>query len=200
MAARDRSVAWRDVRKAGVMAHSDQIGEYLRQLTPQARSSLLIELERLEVCGAAIEGTAAVLERLRTEFRKGGQTQHRIANPSRHFFMPLEPMLVDGAPEHDNSGRMLRGSLAAIWEWISHDLLPTMARDYTEQMKPLIAADDQPEIRKAAAIFQTKVLKYLERTQLAGGRRSRPHQACDLHLLAFGLPRPDQDGERVERA
>jgi hypothetical protein len=144
------------------MAQSDQIGEYLRQLTPQARSSLLIELERLEVGGAAIPGAAAVLEKLRAEFRKGGQAQHRIANPSRHFFTPLEPMLVDGAPEHDNSGRILRGSLAAIWEWISHDLLPTMARDYAAQMKPLIAADDQPEIRKAAANFQTKVFKYLE--------------------------------------
>jgi hypothetical protein len=162
MAARDGPVAWQDLRKAGVMAQSDQIGEYLRQLTPQVRSSLLIELERLEVCGAPIQGGTAVLERLRAEFRKGGQAQHRIANPSRHFFMPLESLLVDGAPEHDNSGRILRGSLAAIWEWISHDLLPTMARDYADRMKPLIAADDQPEIRKAAAIFQTKVFKYLE--------------------------------------
>jgi hypothetical protein len=160
--ARDGPVAWRNLRKAGVMAQNDQIGEYLRQLTPQARSSLLIELERLEVCDAAVPGAAAVLEKLRAEFRKGGQQQHRVANPSRHFFTPLEPMLVDGAPEHDNSGRMLRGSLAAIWEWISHDLLPTMARDYAAQMKPLIAADDQAEIRKVAAIFQTKVSKYLE--------------------------------------
>jgi hypothetical protein len=148
--------------KTGVMVQSNQIGEYLRQLTPQARSSLLIELERLEVCGAAIPGAAGVLERLRAEFRKGGQKQHRVANPSRHFFTPLEPMLVDGAPQHDNSGRILRGSLAAIWEWISHDLLPTMARDYVAQMQPLIAADNQPEIRKAAATFQTKVFKYLE--------------------------------------
>jgi hypothetical protein len=161
--------------KTGVMAQSDQIGEYLQQLTPQARSSLLIELERLEVCGAAIPGAAAVLEKLRAEFRKGGRTQNRVANPSRHFFTPLEPMLVDGAPEHDNSGRILRGSLAAIWEWISHDLLPTMARDYDDQMKPLIAADNQPEIRKAAAIFQTKVFKYLENAlgAPAGADRAR---------------------------
>src|SRR5258708_35398701 len=129
------------------MTQSDQIRDYLRHLTPQARSSLLIELERLEICGAAIPGAAVVLEKLRAEFRKGGQSQHRVANPSRHFFSPLEPMLVDGAPEHDNSGRILRGSLAPIWEWISHDLLPTMASDYIAQMKPLIAADKQAEIR-----------------------------------------------------
>jgi hypothetical protein len=146
------------------MTQSDQIGEYLQRLTPQARSSLLIELERLEACGAAIPGAAPVLEKLRTEFRKGGQSHHRVANPSRHFFSPLEPMLVDGAPMHENSGHILRGSLAPIWDWISHDLLPTMASDYVAQMRPLIAADNQPEIRKAAATFQTKVYKYLENT------------------------------------
>ena len=144
------------------MTQSEHIGEYLRHLTPQARGSLLTELERLEVCGAAIPGAGLVLEKLRTEFRRGGQAHDRVANPSRHFFTPLEPMLVDGAPAHDNSGRILRGSLAAIWAWISHDLLPTMAGDYAAQMQPLIAADKPAEIRKIAAIFQTKVYKYLE--------------------------------------
>lgn len=143
------------------MIQADRIGEYLRQLTPQARSSLLIELERLEACGAEVHGTATMLEHLRAEFRKGGQPNHRVANPSRHFFSPVEPLLVDGAPEHDNSGRILRGSLAAIWEWISHDLLPTMASEYVAQIRPLIAADNQPEIRKVAAAFQTKVVTYL---------------------------------------
>ncbi len=171
------------------MAQGDQIRDYLRHLTPQARSSLLIELERLEVCGAAIPGVAVVLEKLRAEFRKGGQTQHRVANPSRHFFSPLEPMLVDGAPEHDNCGHILRGSLAAIWEWISHDQLPTMASDYAAQMRPLIAADNQAEIRKAAATFQTKVYKYLENalTSPEGAARARTKLATyTASRSAFG--------------
>ena len=144
------------------MIQADRIGEYLRQLTPQARSSLLVELERLEACGAAIPGAAPMLETLRAELRKGGQSHHRVANPSRHFFSPVQPLLVDGAPEHDNSGRILRGSLAAIWEWISHDLLPTTASEYAAQMRPLIAADERPAIRKVAAAFQTKVVTYLD--------------------------------------
>jgi len=78
--------------------------------------------------------------------------------------MPLEPLLVDGAPEHDNSGRIARGSLAPIWECINRDLLPTMARDYVDKMKALIAADNQREARQVAATFQTKVVKYLENT------------------------------------
>jgi hypothetical protein len=42
--------------------------------------------------------------------------------------------------------------------------LPTMARDYIEEMKPLIVADRQREARQVAATFQTKVAKYLEST------------------------------------
>jgi hypothetical protein len=144
------------------MIQTDRISSYLQQLTPQARSSLLIELERLEACGAEVPGAAPLLENLRAEFRESKKTHHRVANPSRHFFNPVEPLLVDGAPEHRNSGRILRGSLAAIWEWISHDLLPTMTGEYVALMRPLIAADNQPEIRKVASAFQTKIVAYLD--------------------------------------
>jgi hypothetical protein len=158
------------------MIEPDRIEDYLQQLTPLARSNLLTELERLEVCGAEIPGSAVILEQLRAEFRKGeqtqksGQTQRRVANPSRYFFTPLEPLLVNGAPEHANSGRILRGSLAPIWEWISRDLLPTMARDYESEMKKLIAADNQREIKQVAGTFQTKIVKYLESTLVPGIR------------------------------
>jgi hypothetical protein len=152
------------------MLEPDRIEHYLQGLTPSARSNLLTELERLEVCGTAMPGSEALLEKLRAEFRKGeqtdksGHTNVRVAHPSRYFFMPLEPLLVNGAPEHANSGRILRGSLAPIWEWITRDLLPTMARDYINQMKGLIAADKQREAKLVASTFQTKIVKYLEST------------------------------------
>src|SRR5580700_12127479 len=109
-------------------------------------------------------GSAQIQVKLRAEFRKDGSNQNRRDNPSRYFFAPLEPLLVDGAPEHANSGRIGRGSLSPIWEWICHDLLRTMARDYNAQMKELIAGDRQREAQQAAAAFQTKVVKSLEGT------------------------------------
>lgn len=142
----------------------DQIQEFLQRLTPLTRGNLLTELERLEVCGAEIPGTAPILQQLRAEFRKDGSTQIRASNPSRFFFAPLEPLLVDGDPEHANTGRILRGSLSPIWEWISRDLLPTMARDYVKAINELVTADNQREARKVAAAFQTKVAKSLENT------------------------------------
>ncbi|HKO71744.1 MAG TPA: hypothetical protein VJV58_12500 [Bradyrhizobium sp.] len=146
------------------MMLADRIQEFLQRLTPLTRSSLLAELERLEMCEGELPGTAEILATLRAEFRKDGSTQDRVNNPSRYFFAPLEPFLVDGAPEHTNFGRIQRGSLAAIWEWISRDLLPTMARDYVKKIDELILANHPREAQKVASAFQTKVAKYLEST------------------------------------
>ncbi len=143
------------------MMQVERIWDFLQRLTPLTRSCLLSELERLETCGVDVPGSADIQAKLRAEFRKDGSTLNRTS-PSRYFFGPLEPLLVDGAPEHANSGRIARSSLAPIWEWISRDLLPTMARDYNAQMKDLIAADKQRECLQAASVFQTKVTKSLE--------------------------------------
>jgi hypothetical protein len=146
------------------MIKPNRVQEFLQRLTPPVRSNLLNELERLELSGAEIPGSATIVEKLRAEFRSGGQTHARAGSPQRYFFAPLEPLLVDGAPEHANSGRVQRGSLAALWEWIGRDLLPTMARDYVTEMTDLIGADKQKEVRQAAAMFQTKVVKSIENT------------------------------------
>src|SRR5258708_17547983 len=145
-----------------------QVQKYLRQLTAQARSRLLAEIERLQMCGDDTTGFGVILTELRSEFRKSGQNV-RVANPSPYFFQPLEPLLVGRAPESINAGQISRGSLSPIWELISLNLLPTMARDYCHSMKRMIAANDQHEIQKIATAFQTKIVKYLESTLIAEG-------------------------------
>jgi hypothetical protein len=146
------------------MPEPDRIQDFLRRLTPLSRNNLLTELERLEACDAAVPGSAPVVEKLRMEFRKDGQPHNRLDNPARYFFAPLEPLLVDGAPEHANSGRILRGSISPVWEWISRNLLPTMTRDYVNAINRLIAADNQREAGRVVSTFQTKVVKSLEGT------------------------------------
>lgn len=144
------------------MMRVERIHEFLRRLSPLTRSSLLTELERLEMCDSEMPGSEEILATLRAEFRKDGSPQSRPANPFRYFFEPLEPLLVDGAPEHANSGRIQRGSLPPVWEWISRDLLRTMARDYVDAINKAVAADNPREARRIAATFQTKVVKSLE--------------------------------------
>jgi hypothetical protein len=139
-----------------------RLKEFLQRLTPPTRSNLLDELERLELSDSEIPGVGEILETLRAEFRNNGQTQKRNSTPARHFFSPLEPLLVDGAPAHATTGGIQRGSLSAIWEWITRDLLPTMARDYIKEITDLVGMDKQREARQAAATFQTKVVKSIE--------------------------------------
>ncbi len=146
------------------MIQAGGIQEYLRKLTPTARGNLLTELERLEACGEEMPGCEEILATLRAEFRTDESSQPRVGNASRYFFAPLEPLLIDGAPEYANSGRIVRGSLAPIWEWISRDLLPTMVRDYVKEINELIAADNQRGALRVAAAFQTKIIKSIENT------------------------------------
>ncbi|MDH6262865.1 hypothetical protein [Bradyrhizobium sp. BR13661] len=146
------------------MDEIDELTEFLQKLTPLSRSCLLSELERLELCGIDMPGSASVQAKLRAEFRKDGSTQARATNPSRYFFAPLELLLIDGAPEHANAGRISRNTLTPIWEWICRDLLPTMARDYIKAINDQVTANNPKEVQKIATTFQVKVLKVLENT------------------------------------
>ncbi|WP_456623234.1 MULTISPECIES: hypothetical protein [unclassified Bradyrhizobium] len=144
------------------MNEIDQLSEFLQKLTPLSRSCLLSELERLELCGIDMPGSSDIQAKLRAEFRKDGSTHARATSPSRYFFAPLELLLIDGAPEHANAGRISRNTLTPIWEWICRDLLPTMARDYIKAINDQVAANNPKEVLKIASTFQTKVLKVLE--------------------------------------
>ncbi|MES1148167.1 MAG: hypothetical protein ABUL53_03205, partial [Bradyrhizobium guangdongense] len=146
------------------MGEIERLWEFLQKLTPLSRSCLLSELERLELCGIDMPGSSDIQSKLRAEFRKDGSTAARASNPSRYFFAPLERFLIDGAPEHANSGRISRNTLTPIWEWICRDLLPTMARDYIKAITELTDANDPKEALKIASTFQTKVVKVLENT------------------------------------
>jgi hypothetical protein len=139
-----------------------RIRKYLGHLTQQARSSLLVEIERMQMYDEDISGFEIILAELRAEFRKSGETHSRIGNPSRYFFKPIEALFVDRSPERANSGQISRGSLSAIWQWINQDMLPSMAREYCERMKQVIVKDDQDEAKSIVAGFQSKTIKIIE--------------------------------------
>lgn len=157
----------------------DRIWEFLQRLSPLTRSCLLTELERLEMCGVDMPGSADIQARLRAELRPEGTTDGP-PTPSKYFFAPLEPLLVDGAPEHANPGRLARSSLIPIWEWICRDLLQVMARDYNDQMKALIASNKPKDAQQTAAAFQIKVSKSLEGNLASpeGAERARSRLAA----------------------
>jgi hypothetical protein len=145
-------------------ASSERVRQYLRQITPQARRNLLAEIERMQMYGEAMPGSEVLLVELRAEFRGSGETHDRLGNPSRHFFQPIEALFVNRPSERTGPWQISRGSLSAIWEWISNDLLRTMARDYSETVRDALVRSDAQKARVIASDFQTKVLKSLQGT------------------------------------
>ena len=152
---------------------TDRIQKYLQKLTLQGRRHLLAEIERLQACGDDMPGSDVILAELRAEFRNSGGSHYRVGNPSRYFFQPLEPLLVNRAPDYVCPGQISRGSLSAIWEWISVVFLPTMTSDYIDKMKHLIAANNSHEAQQVAMAFQTKVARSLKNTLASAGGAER---------------------------
>lgn len=112
----------------------------------------------------ALEGGLSRNLGQRAESRGSGESHDRLGNPSRYFFQPIEALFINRPSERTNPGQISRGSLSPIWEWISSDRLPTMARDYCDKMKETLIKSDPQKARIIAVEFQTKVFKCLEGT------------------------------------
>ena len=144
---------------------------YLRQLSPQTRSKLLAEVERLRQSGDDLPGADIILAELRTDAAPPPDPKadakaaiERLDPPARYFFKPVEPYLTDRKPDRANAGLISRFSLFPIWEWIGRDLMASLARAYAADMKSLIAAKKEREADLAVHAFQNKAVKYLEGT------------------------------------
>ena len=133
---------------------SEKLRKYLSELKPEARALLAAELERAMLRGDQPPGAALILEQLRSDARSAGRKMPRPGNPQRLFFTPLEPFLVDDAPERKHRARVARACLDPIWNWVCRDLAPQDARTYVEQVTILIGANEKKGAEQVARAFQ----------------------------------------------
>jgi hypothetical protein len=141
----------------------EQLRQYLRQLSPAARASLIAELERSLLSGADIPGGDLVLQEVRRAVRESGEQAPRIGSPARHFFRSLEPFLVDDTPAHKHQGRIARASLEPIWAWIGRDLMPTAAKSYADDISDALIAGNGAACEQLTRGFQDRVADQIER-------------------------------------
>ncbi len=111
----------------------EKLRQFLRELSPPARSMLIGELERSMLRGediaiADVAGADLILQELRRSCANSATARRASATPARHFFKPLEPFLVDDRGDHNHPGRIARGSLDTLWTWIRRDLMPDETR------------------------------------------------------------------------
>ena len=140
-----------------IEAAAEKLRAYLRELKPGARALLIGELERGLLHGTSPAGAELVLSELRRSLREGQSKSARFGDPARLFFQPLEPFLVDDAPDHKHRGRIARSALEPLWLWVSNTLMPEETKAYGAHVEHALMAGDTDSAEEQARGFQDLV-------------------------------------------
>ena len=173
---------------AGAETTVEKLRQFLRELSPGARSLLIGELERAVLRGEEVAGADLVLQELRRIVREQRDGAPRIDGSARLLFKPLEPFLVDDRGERHHPGRVARSSLEALWNWVRRDLLPRDANAMAEEVRAAMLAGDQGKTDRLARAFQDRVVAAIDASLVAdagNARRRIVHQ--------IGTPRAEEE-------
>src|SRR5437763_352807 len=176
-------------------AANERLREYLRELKPEARALLAAELERALARGDGPPGASIILAALRRDARPQGRELPHTGHPQRLFFAPLEPFLVDDAPDRKHRGRISRACLEPIWNWVCRDLMPKEAKTYSDQIQLLLTANEKNGAEQVARAFQDltehrlrECFAAIKRDEKAerrvAGQIGTPHALDDVRELA----------------
>jgi len=143
--------------------------EYFDGLSVETRALLLAELDMALLRNEDLPDANVILEELTRGLRNSGVKFERIGNPSRAFFNPLEPFLINGAPVSLRHGEVARASLGPIWGWLCREVMPKKAKSYSDLMKRALLARDHHAARGLAHVFQGEAVKGLERAIATAG-------------------------------
>jgi len=168
-----------------------RLRQYLGELKPQARAMLAAELERAHMRGEDVLGASFMLEELRRELRRfDAPAAPRVAHPQRLFFAPLTPFLIDDAYGRKYLGRLSRGCLDPVWQWLCRDLVPAEAKAYADEANMLLAANDRDGAEQLVRTFQDFVVERLRETLAA----AKSDERTDRRLSAqIGVRKASED-------
>jgi hypothetical protein len=178
----------------------ERLRQFLRELSPQARSMLIGELEcsllrgdeiaNADLANADLTGANLVLQELRHVVREQREAPPRIGNSARLFFKPLEPFLVDDRGDHSHPGRIARSALDTLWTWIRRDLLPDDAKTLADQIIDALVTGDQRKADHVARTFQARVVSVIEINLESSATDERIRRRM---LAQVGTQRPSED-------
>jgi hypothetical protein len=168
----------------------ERLREYLRALTPEARSMLIQELERNLLRGEQNAGNDLILQELRRTIRVDAQPVPRIGDAARMFFAPLEPFLIDGRADHKRIGRIARVSLEPVWGWIGRDLIPAEVKALGEDINRALLADDRNRADQLVRTLHDRAIRRIRDAiaEVDGDEKSRRRLAVQV-----GTPRAIED-------
>lgn len=169
---------------------SEKLHLYLSELPPETRAMLMAELERGLLRGDAFPQAQMLLEHLRSLLAEDDPAPVRAANPVRLFFMPIEPFIVDDAPEHAHDGRLSRACIGPLWEWLEGDIAPAECKSYCADATRLLLNKETGRAEQAARALQDIVVSRIEEAFGNAGHDDRLRRQISFRL---GTPRAQAD-------
>jgi hypothetical protein len=174
----------------------ERLRRYLKDLNPEARASLLADLE----AGALRRDQLPEADLIVGELRRMRTVPREHPSPQQLLFAPLTPFVIDDNPARKHPGRIARGSLEWIWQWIARDLAPQQVSTFADEISAL--AGRPADIEAAARRFQDSVGRMAHEAfartrndpkaerQLAG-RIGTPHGVDEVREIAAILEARD---------
>lgn len=169
----------------------DRLRQFLRELSPAARTMLTSELERSLLRGDDDgNGADLILRQLRLIAREQRDGTPRLDHAARLFFRPFEPFLVDEPGDQKYPGPVARASIQVLWNWIRRDLLPNDVKTLTEEVGIALAAGDETTAEAHVRTFQERVLVAIDQSLTT----ATDDDAVQRYLMAkFGTQRANED-------
>lgn len=172
----------------------ERLREYLLSLKPEALALLITELERGLLRGDDMPGAELVLTELRRNLRDSGQRVPRVGSPARLFYRPLEPFLVDDAPERQHRARVARKALTPVWQWLCNFVMKSEAETYIARVEQALGGGDNAAAATFAREFQDlagpRMLEAIAQTK--GDDRARRRL-----MLQIGTPHALDDARTI---
>jgi hypothetical protein len=168
----------------------ERLREYLRGLKPEARSMLVLELERGLLRGDDNPANQFVLDELRRAVRAEARPVKRIGDAARLFFAPFEPFLFDGPVDHKRVGLIARAALDPIWQWIGRDLMPAEAKALGEDINRALLTDDKTKVDQLVRMLHDRAILKMREVVTAIGQDDRGQRRFAIQV---GTPRAIDD-------
>jgi len=168
----------------------EHLREYLHGLGSDRQAELLANVERAVLGGEHVPDADLILAELRQVIRHSAIKSERVGSPSRRFFDPVAPFIVDEVASTVVRGRIARTSLNPIWIWISRDLLPKEAKPYSDAVNRALGASDDTAAAAHAEAFHALALPRI-RNALASQEARR--RLGDRLTTYMGQPRAVAD-------
>ncbi len=168
----------------------ERLREYLRSLTPAARSMLVQELERSMARGEETAGNELILQELRRMLRADAEPAPRMGDADRLFFAPLEPFLVDARADHKRIGRIARVSLDPIWSWLARDLIPAEAKALGDDIARALVAGDRGKADQVVRALHDRAVVRMREMIAVTTNDDKARRRLGVHA---GTPRAVED-------